>query len=192
MSYSKFSNTVAGIVSKELSYDREKEQIIAYAVENLLLTVLGFIMILFVGYLFGAMLPAAVAAVSGGILRRLSGGAHAATPVKCLVFGSLGYGLIGFLAQESERFLLTTNSYLLPAVSLVVCFFSIIVFAPVDCPAKPLSTGLKKKLKRYSVIYLIVGTLIIFLITNWLFRMSIILGLLYQSITLFPIFNRRG
>lgn len=77
MSYSRFSTSIAEYISDEIKLDHEKQLVIAYSIENLMLSIAGFILIILVGAIFGAALPAGITALSGGFLRRLSGGAHA-------------------------------------------------------------------------------------------------------------------
>ena len=113
MSYSKFSTNIAKYISNEINLDDEKKQIIAYAIDSLLLSILGFLLRVFFGALFGAALPAAITSLSGGFLRRLSGGAHAETPMKCMLYSSLGYGIVSVAGYYVSKTIAINNIYLL-------------------------------------------------------------------------------
>jgi len=89
VNFSGISERLAHNISAELNYSEDKKEIVAYGIESTILTVIGFIAVLLVAYPLNALLPAATAAIFGGSLRKLSGGAHFNTPLKCLVFGTI-------------------------------------------------------------------------------------------------------
>jgi accessory gene regulator B len=186
------SNKLAEVITSELDYDynEEKKEIIAYAIESTLLFVLGLILIILFGYAFKAIIPALIASIFGGLLRRVSGGAHFNTPFKCLVFGSLSYSFLGVLAKKLLEYDLT-NQYVL-IFSLLISFLLVAFLAPVDSEAKPIhSRSLKNKLKILSLVFIIVSGIIIYLVDNPVLSVCAVLGMAYQSITLLPIFNKR-
>lgn len=189
MSYSKFSTLIAEYISHEVKLDEEKKIVIAYAIENLVLSVAGFLLIIFVGALFGAALPAAITAISGGLLRRLSGGAHAGTPMKCLIYSSLGYGLLAAAAYHLSKFIVINDIYLI--VALLFSLMVVASYAPVDCPAKRIiSPILRKRLKAGSICF-VLGVLVLVLVLDTAeIGVFLALGVLVQSITLFPFFNK--
>lgn len=192
MSYSKFSENAAKNISTELGFDTEKQQVIAYSIESLLLTVVGFISIVIFGTLFGAALPAAVAAVSGGFLRRLSGGAHAKTATRCLIFGTLGYGALGILSKVIFQTMKANVNIKLLSLGLFISLIIVIIYAPVDCAAKPIaSQNLRKKLRIASITFILILLILILLIRNPIIQMAVTFGVLYQAITLLPIFNKK-
>lgn len=189
MLFSLISEKTALYISQEINLDEEKKEIVAYAIETMLLSVVGFILIVTVGALFGAAFPAAVAAISGGLLRKLSGGAHFNTPYKCLIFGAVVYGLLGFIVKvyiASHGYSIGVNLLLLIFSLLVVC-----IFAPVDSEAKPIhSADLRKKLKVFSIIFILLIFTLTLIIENLVIVQALILGVVYQAITLLPVFNK--
>ena len=185
------SNKLTEIITNELNYSEDKKEIIAYAIENALLSVLGSFLIVLLGYAFNALMSAVFAAIFGGLLRRVSGGAHFNTPLKCMVFGSVSYGMIGVLVKQIIEYDLT-NKYIL-MLTLLVSFLLIVFLAPVDSESKPIHSGsLKLKLKISSMVFILVSFLLISFVDNILVSVSAVLGVFYQSITLLPIFNRKG
>jgi len=192
MNFSKnISDKLTEVITNESDYHEDKKEIIAYAIETALLFVLGSFLIILFGYAFNALMTAVIAAIFGGLLRRVSGGAHFNTPFKCLIIGSISYGFIGVLAKKLLDSNLT-NQYVL-IFSLVVSFLLVAFFAPVDSEAKPIhSSSLRFKLKISSMVIIIISFLIIYVFDNPVLSVSAVLGVSYQSITLLPIFNRKG
>jgi accessory gene regulator B len=185
------SNKLTEVITNELDYNEDKKEMIAYAIETALLFILGLFLIVLIGYAFNALMAAVIAAIFGGLLRRVSGGAHFNTPLKCLVIGSISYGFIGVLAKKLLDSNLT-NQYVL-IFCLVASFLLVAFLAPVDSEAKPIhSSSLKFKLKISSMVFIILSFLIIYVFNNPVLRVSAVLGVSYQSITLLPIFNRKG
>jgi len=173
-----------------LDYNEDKREIIAYSIETALLFILGSLLIILLGYTLNALLTTVFAAIFGGLLRRVSGGAHFNTPIKCLVFGSVIYSFIGFSAKKLVGYNLT-NKYIFIFI-LLISFFIVAFLAPVDSEAKPIhSSSLRIKLKTSSIVLVIVLFVLVSLTNNRLLSVSAVLGVAYQSITLMPIFNRK-
>jgi len=188
MSYSKFSLGVAKYISQEVEFDNEKQQVIAYAVDGLLLTAGGFILIVLVGAIFDAAFPAAVTAIAGGVLRKFSGGVHAETPLKCMLFSSLGYGLAASSANYLSKLVAINNTYLI--LVLVICLLLVAYYAPVDCEAKPInSIVLRKRLKIGSILFVILIMILVLTLDSASIKMALLIGTLLQSLTLIPVFN---
>jgi accessory gene regulator B len=190
MSINSFSNKLTDVITNELDYSEDKKEIIAYAIETACLFIIGSLLIMLIGYILNAFWAAVYAAVFGGLLRRVSGGAHFNSPLKCMIFGSVIYGLIGFFAMKMIDLGLINNYFLL--LILLFSLLTVSVLAPVDSEAKPLHSGsFKTKLKAASIIFIIVSYLIISLINNPVLSISAVLGIFYQSITLLPLFNKK-
>ncbi|MDD2234506.1 MAG: accessory gene regulator B family protein [Desulfitobacteriaceae bacterium] len=189
MNINYLSNKLADGITRELDYSEDKKEIIAYALETAGLFVIGALLIMLIGYILNAFWATVYAAVFGGLLRRVSGGAHFNSPLKCMIFGSIIYGLIGFLAMKLISHGLI-NTYFLILI-LLISFLLVSVLAPVDSKAKPLHSGsFKTKLKIASIVFIIVSFLIISLINDPVLSVSAVLGIFYQSITLLPFFNK--
>jgi len=189
MNFTIISEKLTNGITKDLDYNEEKKEIIAYTIETVLLSICGTFLIIILGCLLNALVPVVTAAVFGGILRRLSGGAHFNMPLKCLLFGTVIYSLIGVLAKKLIGHNLTNQHVLI--LILLISLLIVAILAPVDSQTKPIhSVVLRKKLKISSMILIIVLLLIIINSSNILLNVSAVLGIFYQSITLLPIFNR--
>ena len=191
MSYSRLSTGLANIIAAESKIDDEQRQVVAYAIENFILAIAGFILILMTGYLFQAMMPAAAAAITGGLLRRVSGGAHAKTAVRCLFSGAIAYGALGVLAKYTAVYI---PGKTIVYCGLLVALLIVSIYAPVDCPAKRIkSLILRRKLKLASIVF-ILGLFGLSIAVKQSFQLidALTMGAVYQSITLLPIFNGGG
>jgi accessory gene regulator B len=133
---SEISQRLSDTITEELNYSEDQKEIVAYGIESVFLTVLGFLAILFVAFFLNVLFPAAIAAIFGGLLRKVSGGAHFGTPFKCLVFGAVVYSLLGVIAKEIIRY----DLYSIYTVLMVLVFSLVLVrvYAPVDCESKPI------------------------------------------------------
>ncbi|WP_308891981.1 accessory gene regulator ArgB-like protein [Candidatus Desulfosporosinus nitrosoreducens] len=174
-------------ITSQLDYDEEKKEIIAYAIETVLLGILGMVIIVLLGYALNVLVPTLLTACFGTFLRRLSGGAHLKKPLNCLVFGAIAYSFIGIIVGKLKGCDLSKmNLTMVLLIALLIVFF----LAPVDSEAKPIhSKSLKLKLKVSSVIFVMVSILIVGFSANEVLSLSVTFGVLSQSITLLPIFN---
>lgn len=189
MNLSEISQRLTDSLTADLGYEQEKKEIIAYGIETFVLSILGFLAILGISYLLDSVFPAIIATIFGGFLRKLSGGAHFSTPIKCLTFGAVVYSLIGVGAKEivNHGF---TNLGVLVAV-LLISLVIVYLYAPVDSEAKPIhSETFRKKLKIASLTFVLITLIIVLLSSNLLINTSAALGIGYQSLTLLPVFNK--
>ncbi|KTE92800.1 accessory gene regulator ArgB-like protein [Desulfitobacterium hafniense] len=185
------SSNVTKLITRELDYDEDKKEIIAYAIETSLLAIIGTLLLILFAMIINVLKSALIAAVFGVLLRRVSGGAHFSTPTKCLVFGAVLYTILGFLAQNFVQYQLIPDYmiWLSLAISLLIVAF----LAPVDSESKPIhSKSLRKKLKASSVGFVVIAFIVGLVSTDPLLNVSMCLGILYQSLTLLPLFNRGG
>jgi len=191
MNFSVISKKLTKGLTEEFEFSEDKKEIIAYAIETTFLSIIGTIMIVCLAYSLNVLIPAVIAAVFGGLLRRLSGGAHFNTPLKCLVYGALIYSSIGVLAKKLLIYELINQNML--TLILLVSLLLVSLLAPVDSDAKPIhSRRLRIKLKISSIGFVLISLLLISVTDDPLINVSAVLGVLYQSITLLPIFNRKG
>lgn len=186
-----FSSNLTNLITKELDYSEDKKEIVAYAIETALLSILGTLLLIIFGFAINALKAALLTAIFGVLLRRVSGGAHLNTPAKCLVIGALSYSSIGFLIKKVIEYNLINDKILIHFwfTSLILIFF----LAPVESENKPIqSEELRTKLKFISVVFVLLSFLVSLISENSLLNVSMCFGIFYQSLTLLPVFNRRG
>lgn len=188
MTYLKMSEKISEAISKEMDYDNEKKLVLTYALENLFLTVTGFVIITMVGYMLGIMYEVLAVAVVGGSLRLSSGGSHNATPLGCLFTGTIMYTLIGY--SVSLIYSEFGGELWLHIVMLILCVLFICIvykYAPVDSVAKPIvSKEYRQRLRIISIITMLCYTLIVIININNIVGMIVVGGLVVQVISLLP------
>ncbi|EHQ90849.1 accessory gene regulator ArgB-like protein [Desulfosporosinus youngiae] len=190
MKFAVISEKLAKGLTEELDFIGDEKEIISYAIYTTLLSIIGTIMVVCLAYFLNVLKPTVIAVLFGGTLRRLSGGAHFNTPLKCLLFGTIAYCTIGISAKLLFIYELLNQTSLLTVTG--IAFLLVLILAPVDSPAKPInSKKLQIVLKISSLGFIIISLLLIRLTNDPLIIVSAVLGLLYQSITLLPIFNRK-
>ncbi|AGA68199.1 protein possibly involved in post-translational modification of quorum-sensing peptides [Desulfitobacterium dichloroeliminans LMG P-21439] len=191
ISLNEMSNDLTNIITKDLDYNDDKKEIVAYAIETSLHSVIGVLLLILFALLVGAVKTALIAAVFGVILRRFSGGAHFDTPTKCLIFGAILYSGLGVLTQKLVEYRVVTDLMLWACLGVALIIVSIL--APVDSANKPIhSAKLKRNLKGLSIAFVIVSFVIVLISSNAMLNVSLSLGILYQSLTLLPLFNHGG
>jgi len=187
---SKISQSLSDIITKELDFDEEKKEVITYSIEYLFLQLFGFITIIIVAFFFGVIKTALIASVFGAVLRKFSGGAHFSSSIMCLSFGAFVYTAIGKIAVTINNFPNFNFNYIF--IFLILSLVIVYRLAPVDSPAKPIhSQDFKNRLKLASLIFVILTIILIFLINSETFQISAALGVIYQTATLLPVFNKK-
>ncbi|MCM1567726.1 MAG: accessory regulator AgrB [Dehalobacter sp. 4CP] len=190
MDLSQISERISRNMTAELDFDNDKKEIVAYGIESLVLTVLGFLAIMGMAFLFKALVPTVIAAVFGGFLRRVSGGAHFDTPLKCLAFGAVVYSSLGVIAKEIVNYGFQSSGVLLAVLLFSLALVAIL--APVDCEAKPIhSQNFRRKLKIISIGFVILTIGVVLVSNNFLVNTSAVLGIVFQTMTLLPVFNKK-
>ena len=193
MPYSKISAKVSDYLAAELNYPADKREIIAYALDSLILMIAGFTMVMAVGIVIGVPGAKFFAVLSGGLLRQLSGGFHFPAPLPCLVFGAAVYPLVSWTGVQAFTHWGDKPVFAGGIISLcLVCLIMVGVFAPVDCAAKPIVSPIFRKKLKYSAI----AVVSFFSIMALLYRetyigISLVSGLTFQAMTLLPVLNKR-
>lgn len=188
------SKKIAKKISLTLSYDEEREAVIAYGMIAIVQTIVTLLLILGLGLIFGILPEAFAVVLSASILRKYSGGSHAETIEVCtasaVVYG-IGMGLVSrYLLQD------VLNIYSMIAASVIVfagAFWIIYKKAPVDSPNKPIRSEKKiNRMRKGSFLVLSVYVLIcIFLLIvskyNILYMniaLCLLFGVIWQALTL--------
>ncbi|MBZ9609208.1 accessory gene regulator B family protein [Clostridium estertheticum] len=189
------SKMISSKIALNLKMDKDHEEIIAYGAFNLIQILWCIILVIVFSSVFGVLEEALIITFTISLLRKYSGGAHASSPNRCAIIGtivSVGFALI--VQQVFSRF----NSLaviILGIISLMFSYYTVYRFAPVDSPAKPIKKIEKKQhLKKCSIIVLniLLGLIMILVFFHIKYRRSILLNIieciylavLWQSFTL--------
>ncbi|MDX9871251.1 MAG: accessory gene regulator B family protein [Clostridia bacterium] len=193
MSYSRLSTKASDYLAKELSFSEEKQQILAYSLDMLFLMIVGYIVLLLIGWLFGIPLAMISTLLSGDVLRKFSGGSHFSTPYRCLLATAVIYTSISWLSVEAfDRW---NKEPALVIILIILCLISIFLvsrYAPVDSAAKPIvSPDFRKRLRMSSIMIVLLFSAVAVFMRESYIGLCIAGGITAQSITLLPIFNKK-
>jgi accessory gene regulator B len=190
LSYLTFSRNWARYLAANTGLSPEKEIVITYAIEVLVITLVNGLLILLLGLLLG-VLPATTACLATVFLfRHTAGGAHSKSPWRCAIITILIFPLLALLAT----FLTQLNQLfgdVLSVLAILTGLLAIIVLAPVDNPAAPIiSPARRKRLKLLSLMVFMIIVIIIAILgqVGWeqapAFRNGISLSILWISFIL--------
>ncbi|MEW5953684.1 MAG: accessory gene regulator B family protein [Bacillota bacterium] len=155
MSYLSFSKRWAGYLATKTGLASEKEQILTYVIEVLFLNLANVILTLLLGLMLGVLPGTAACLLTVAIFRHTAGGAHSSSPLRCamvtvMVFPCLAL-LASALAQVGQFY-----SDLLSGLAVFIGLMAIVLLAPVDSPAAPIISPLRRRrLKFLSILAII-------------------------------------
>lgn len=159
LSVEKICNKISNNIATELKFDEEKKSVINYGMFAVIQMGIAIGLTIIFGFAFHVVVEALTVSFVISILRKSSGGAHAGTPGRCAVLGtvvSVGFGLLAKFVDKSLIAIMLTG-----IVIFSWSFYIIYKLAPVDSAAKPIKKQeRRKKLKRSSIIILSVYLII--------------------------------
>ena len=142
---------VSDKISDILELGAEKRRVISYGLSVLVSNLVGLIVVLFIAYLIGALIPPLAMVTALLLLRPNAGGAHCSSSFNCNLFGFIfiplfGYGSAWLVKCPPAVFYI----YFLAAVLLV--WGGILLNAPYFTQVKPRAEARRKKLKYRSLV----------------------------------------
>lgn len=190
MSYLTFSKSLAGFLTEKTGLDHEKEAVLAYAIEMLVINLGNILLALLLAALLGVLPGVLSCLVAAYLFRHTAGGAHSNSPWRCAAVTITIYPALALLAVFLAR-LGATFADALSAAALLTGLLAIALLAPVDSPAAPIiSPYRRKKLKALSltVFALIAAAVILLRWSEWAYapqvRVCLILTVLWVSFML--------
>lgn len=145
------TNAIANYLAKELQFDQDKKEVIAYGMFILIHTLISIGLVVIGGLVFGVLVESLIVSFTIAILRKASGGAHASRPGICAFVGmviAVGFAKIIVVLKITS----VTASIGVGLVVVVIGYYLINKLAPVDSSAKPIRKDSKRQsLKRKSI-----------------------------------------
>lgn len=199
---------ISDYISAELNLSQEKKAVINYGIFALIQMALSIILVIVFGIVFDALFESLIISFSVSILRKSSGGAHADSPEKCAIIGTIMSIILGVLAKKTSIDLFYIN--VLGVLVFLWAYYWVYKLAPVDSKNKPIKTLKKKtRLKKSSLtilsIYLLIALLFSILSSIFdersfaIYIICIYYGVIWQVFSLtkighiiLGIFNERG
>ena len=191
MAYSKVSAAASEALSKKLNYSEEKQQILAYGMEKLIFTSLGFLLIMLMAWLLDVEKEALAAVAAGATLRKFSGGFHRDTALGCLISSVAFYSAAAILAYYGFALFGQIAWFFILFIGMIILII-VGYYAPVDSPHKPIvSTEFKQRLKFISMFVVLFFVMAALVFANSSVGNAFLAGLCLQTITILPILNKR-
>jgi accessory gene regulator B len=141
-------NPFTAFLAKELSLTQDQREVVSYGLQVLIYSSIGFASILTAGWLLGCFWTTFTAMVATACLRVVSGGAHSKTPLTCGILGVIIGPSLGKIAVFGGEVLASDTLLILLTVGFLVSIHLIWRLAPVDSPAKPISSEDKRARMR--------------------------------------------
>lgn len=193
MSYLSFSKRWAGFLAASTGLASEKEVILTYAIEVLVINLVNVLLTLTLGMFLGVLTGTVACLTAVALLRHTAGGAHSSSPWRCAmitvsIFPAMAL-TASFISRYGQRYI-----DILAAVVVLAGMVTMVRLAPVDSPAAPIvSPARRKRLKVMSVfvVALIAVAIIVLRQVTWVHALEIqvclILSILWESFILsFP------
>ncbi len=155
MSYLSFSRRWAGYLSRQTDLSTEQETVLTYIIEVLVLNFLNVFFTLLLGALLGVLPGTAACLVITALFRHAAGGAHSNSPLRCAAVTVAIFPLLALLGTYFSRMGQGAVD-ILSALSFGVGMTAMIMLAPVDSPAAPIISPIRrKKLKYISITFVV-------------------------------------
>ncbi len=151
--FEKVSNRVGSYIAESLHMDKDKQAVISYGAYLLLDAVLGIVMVMLLGAVFGVFFEALLFSCTTAFLRKYSGGAHSTTSFRCATIGGVVATLVALILKSSSRWLIAPHIMIYLIVTFSVSYFIILKLAPKDSPSKPIVKEEKIKLLKDKSIW---------------------------------------
>jgi len=184
---------VSDNVAQELNLDDDKRSVINYGIFAFIQMGICIALVIVFGIIFNVAIEALIVSFTISILRKSSGGAHATSPERCAIIGTIvgvGMGLISKYINVSFSLVILGGS-----IAFIWAYYIIYKLAPVDSIAKPIKNiekiiRLKKSSMMILSVYLIIvitEILYFYFIRNsnvLIYCLCIYMGMLWQVFSL--------
>ena len=185
----KWIEPIAFWFKKELDLDKEKTEVLAYALTSLFLIFVDLALLVLVCGLLGVLKEGLVAACTGALLRSVTGGAHLSSPWRCAILSSLLPGFFGFLGKYAGPMLAPEVSLILLLSLLIWGVIIVNKHAPAEVKERPIKPEKRGFYRIAGILMVLLWGIpaVFFLSTN---RPALFLagscGIWWQTVTLTP------
>ena len=181
-------------IAEEQKLSQDDTEVILFGYNLLVNSFLGLVSILAAAYILGIFKTVLVATITAAFFRAFTGGTHANSPTKCIVFGACIFNLLGLITVHLNNAISKTNyTGTLFIMVISIAAISFYLYAPADAPGKPITAKVhRKKLKTLAFISLLIwGIFIMVCFRGATMPQQLVLasclGLIWQSVSLWPI-----
>ncbi|HBR31975.1 MAG TPA: hypothetical protein DD733_07820 [Clostridiales bacterium] len=190
---------LANKIGLNLSYDKEKIDVIAYGLTAIVQMLMIFLIVSVIGIFFNTWFESFIIFILVGLLRKSTGGAHNATFMGCLIYSIFFISIMALLSRYLANDCLVIFYAVFSGIIFVWALYITYKKVPVDSPNKPISKKTTiKRLRRNSFLTLVlyaISTAILFVFSDIniryvSFALSISISVLWQTFMLTDIGDR--
>lgn len=174
---------------KQLDLDEEKTEVVAYALTSLFLVIIDLTLILVVCGFLGVIQEGLIAALTGAVLRSVTGGAHLSSPWRCAILSALLPAFFGYLGKFAGPLLTSEILVVFLFFTLIWGVFIVNRYAPAEVKARPIRPEKRGFYRKAGILLVLFWAIpaFFFLSTNRpAFFLAGSCGLWWQTITLTP------
>lgn len=184
-----FTKSTAAYLKAKLNFTPDEEEVARYGLQILVYTLTGFITICLAGWLLGCFWTTLAVCLTAALLRLFTGGAHSNSPLTCTLLGMVVVPLLGKIAALTAPFFTPQSLTLIVVPGLILSLTIIWRLAPVDSPAKPITSLEHRKKLRFlamAAVLLLTSGQALLLIKGQALTvvLALSLGLWWQAFTL--------
>jgi accessory gene regulator B len=178
----RLSKDIVSTIYNTSDIDKDEMDIIEYGVLILILKLIGILMIIIFGAIFGVLIQSLVFYFTTCILRKYSGGIHSESPNRCIIIGTFVSVFVSLCINKFYTLLQFDLVIFLEILILIFCYYIILKYAPIDSIAKPITDMKKRKqLKKKSILVIVSISILLFVLIEFYlsYRYKILLKLSY-------------
>lgn len=185
------NHRIASYMKNQLNLDSDDKEIIAFSLELLFLRTINTLTIIFLSWIIGAFQESLTVLIIIAFFRSFSGGAHCSSAFRCSILSNLLIPSLGALSKFLSQYMTVQPLIFISIISILFSFIVVFKLAPVDSPAKPItSIKHRRNLRALSFLFLALIGILQFVLIAFKFEslasvtISINIGVLWQAFTL--------
>ena len=176
-------------LGNRLDLTTDQEEIALFGLQTFLYPIVNVSLVCLSAWLLGCLWGTVAAVMVVMVLRLFSHGAHSSAPLTCVLTSVVIFPALGKMAAVAAPHLTVQGLLLIIAAGFVPCSMLFWRLAPVDSPAKPISSGVERqRLRLYTLITAccILALQIFILITfkSLAAALALSLGVWWQAVSL--------
>lgn len=183
------SRKVAEVLSDYVGRSKDVDYI-RYGIEIMIRGFIKLLVLFFIAYAFGLLLPMIIVWSTFVVFRFITGGHHYSTYLRCLIVGTLSLVSIAYFVTKFEYVFDRSGLLVLSTYTIIIGLYFSFKYAPSNHFYRKMTEHQKGRLKIVSVIAVSVwGNLIFLLIyssVSTALILASILGFLFQMMSIHP------
>lgn len=180
---------IARLLARELKSNDQAESVMAYGLTAMIQILVMVLCLLVLSLPTGTFLEAITICLSGSLLRRYSGGAHAGSMETCTVISVIFCVVFSLAAKFLRNLPFSAITLIVSGVAvLIISLLVLYRLAPVQSPNKPIRSEKRvQKMRRgsfFTIAFFCLVFIIAFLYRQYSLCYCILFGILWQCVTM--------